>query len=73
LETIKHKTINEKPKEQEHRQPLQYFYRKLQSVAKGISLSVTLPKQYVVDLNLRPEDFVRMSVENGKIVMEKAM
>ena len=48
-----------------------FFYRKLQSVGKGVSLSVTLPKRYALELNLDRLSFVRMSRENGKIVLEK--
>jgi hypothetical protein len=43
-----------------------------QSVAKCISLSVTLPKQYVVYLGLRKDGFVKMSKQNGKIIVEIA-
>jgi hypothetical protein len=38
--------------EKQEKGKTQYFCRKLQSADKGISLSVTLPKQYVIDLNL---------------------
>jgi hypothetical protein len=47
-----------------------YYY--IVWVAKGISLSVMLPKQYVVDLGLRKDGFVKMSKQNGKIIVEIA-
>jgi hypothetical protein len=36
--------------EAEEKEENRYFYRRLQSVAKGVSLSVTLPKTYATDL-----------------------
>lgn len=48
-----------------------FFYRKIQEVGSGLSLCVTLPKQYATELNLDKLSFVRMSRENGRIVVEK--
>lgn len=50
----------------------EYFYRRLQTVAKGVSLSVTLPKAYATDLDLKRNSSVKISKDNNRIIIEKA-
>jgi hypothetical protein len=56
----------------EEKEENQYFYRRLQTVAKGVSLSVTLPKAYATDLDLKRNSFVKISKDDTRIIIEKA-
>jgi hypothetical protein len=48
-------------------------YRKVQGLIGETSFSIILPKQYAVSLGIGKGDFVKVSQDNGKIILEKAM
>jgi formylmethanofuran dehydrogenase subunit D len=54
---------------QKTKNPAQAEYR---SIIGALSFSVCLPKQYAIDLGLKKGDYVRITQEAGKIIMEKA-
>jgi antitoxin component of MazEF toxin-antitoxin module len=47
-------------------------YRKIQGIVGELSLSVVLPKYYAIRLGIGKGDFVKVSQEQNKIVIEKA-
>jgi AbrB family looped-hinge helix DNA binding protein len=47
-------------------------YRKVQGIVGEQSFSVVLPKKYAIDLGIGKGDFVKVSQEDGKIILEKA-
>jgi hypothetical protein len=50
----------------------EYEYRKIQPIVGGVSFSVILPKSYAINLGLGKGDFVKVSQDGQKIVIEKA-
>jgi bifunctional DNA-binding transcriptional regulator/antitoxin component of YhaV-PrlF toxin-antitoxin module len=47
-------------------------FRKVQGLVGEQSFSVVLPKSYAIHLGIGKGDFVRVSQEENKIVIEKA-
>ena len=47
-------------------------YRKIQGIVGKLSLSVVLPKSYAIHLGIGKGDFVKVSQEENKIIVEKA-
>lgn len=47
-------------------------YRKVQGLVGEHSFSVVLPKSYALDLGIGKGDFVKVSQEDNKIIVEKA-
>jgi hypothetical protein len=47
-------------------------YRKVQGIVGEQSFSVVLPKSYAIHLGIGKGDFVRVSQEENKILIEKA-
>jgi bifunctional DNA-binding transcriptional regulator/antitoxin component of YhaV-PrlF toxin-antitoxin module len=47
-------------------------YRKVQGVVGEQSFSVVLPKSYAIHLGIGKGDFVKVSQEENRIVIEKA-
>jgi antitoxin component of MazEF toxin-antitoxin module len=50
----------------------QLEYRKLNGLADDVSLSVVLPKTYTKALGLNKGDYVKISKQASKIMIEKA-
>jgi len=46
-------------------------YRKVQGIVGEQSFSVVLPKKYAIDIGIGKGDFVKVSQEDGKIVIER--
>lgn len=46
-------------------------YRKVQGLIGETSFGVILPKNYATSLGIRKGDFVKMCLENGKIIIKK--
>ena len=51
---------------------LQLEYRKVYEMAQGLSTGVCLPKNYTKDLDIKSGDFVKISQEGRRIIIEKA-
>jgi bifunctional DNA-binding transcriptional regulator/antitoxin component of YhaV-PrlF toxin-antitoxin module len=49
-----------------------YEYRKIQGLVGETSFSIILPKQFAINLGIAKGDFVKVSQDNGKIILEKA-
>lgn len=49
----------------------EYEIRTIQALTGERSLTLVLPKQYAIDLGLRKGEFVRVSQDDGKIIVEK--
>jgi formylmethanofuran dehydrogenase subunit D len=49
-----------------------FEYRKVQGLIGETSFSIILPKHYAVNLGIGKGDFVKVSQEDGKIILEKA-
>jgi hypothetical protein len=49
-----------------------FEYRKIQTILGDVSFSLVLPKQYAMDLGLRKGEFVKVSQQKDKIIVEKA-
>jgi bifunctional DNA-binding transcriptional regulator/antitoxin component of YhaV-PrlF toxin-antitoxin module len=47
-------------------------YRKVQGLVGETSFSIILPKQYAINLGIAKGNFVKVSQDNGKIILEKA-
>jgi hypothetical protein len=47
-------------------------YRRIQGLVGEKSFSIVLPKSYAVNLKIGKGDFVRVSQEGSKIIIEKA-
>jgi bifunctional DNA-binding transcriptional regulator/antitoxin component of YhaV-PrlF toxin-antitoxin module len=47
-------------------------YRKVQGLVGETSFSIILPKQYAINLGIGKGDFVKVSQDNGKIILEKS-
>ncbi len=48
-----------------------YTYRRVQGILGDQSFSVILPKQYAVNLGIGKGDFVKVSQEANKIIIQK--
>jgi AbrB family looped-hinge helix DNA binding protein len=48
-----------------------YAFRKVQGIVGEYSFSIVLPKSFAHDLGISKGDYVKVSQENGKIVIEK--
>jgi hypothetical protein len=49
-----------------------YAYRKVQGLVGESSFSIVLPKVYAVNLGISKGDFVKVYLDDRKIVLEKA-
>jgi AbrB family looped-hinge helix DNA binding protein len=49
-----------------------FEYRKVQGLIGETSFSIILPKQYAINLGIGKGDFVKVSQNDGKIILEKA-
>jgi bifunctional DNA-binding transcriptional regulator/antitoxin component of YhaV-PrlF toxin-antitoxin module len=49
----------------------EYEIRTIQALTGERSLTLVLPKQYAIDLGLRKGEFVKVSQDDGKIIVEK--
>jgi bifunctional DNA-binding transcriptional regulator/antitoxin component of YhaV-PrlF toxin-antitoxin module len=47
-------------------------YRKVQGIVGDQSFSIVLPKQYAINLGIGKGNFVKVYLEEKKIVIEKA-
>jgi hypothetical protein len=47
-------------------------YRKVQGLVGETSFSIILPKQYAINLGIGKGDFMKVSQNEGKIILEKA-
>lgn len=47
-------------------------YRKIQGLVGEHSFSIVLPKSFAIDLGIGKGDFVKVSQEQNKIIIEKA-
>jgi len=47
-------------------------YRRIQGLVGEQSFSLILPKQYAINLGIRKGDFVKVWLEENKIIIEKA-
>jgi bifunctional DNA-binding transcriptional regulator/antitoxin component of YhaV-PrlF toxin-antitoxin module len=47
-------------------------YRKIQGLVGETSFSVVLPKQYAIALGIEKGDFVKVSQDGHRIIVEKA-
>jgi antitoxin component of MazEF toxin-antitoxin module len=47
-------------------------YRKVLKMANGDSAGVCFPKQYLLNLSIMAGDFVRVRLEQERIIIEKA-
>lgn len=50
---------------------LHYAFRKVQGIVGEYSFSIVLPKSFAHDLGIGKGDYVKVSQEDGKIVVEK--
>jgi hypothetical protein len=51
---------------------LELEYRKVYDMAHGLSTGLCLPKHYTKNLGIKGGDFVKISQEGRRIVIEKA-
>ena len=49
-----------------------YEYRKVQGLVGEMSFSIILPKTYAVELGVNKGDFMKVKLENNRIILEKA-
>lgn len=49
-----------------------FEYRKVQAILGDISFNVVLPKKYSLALGLKKGDFVRVSQEGERLIIQKA-
>jgi hypothetical protein len=47
-------------------------YRKVQGLVGETSFSIVLPKAYAINLGIERGDFVRVSLNGNKMIVEKA-
>jgi antitoxin component of MazEF toxin-antitoxin module len=47
-------------------------YRKVYEMAQGLSTGLCLPKHYAQNLGIKSGDFVKVSQEGQRIIIEKA-
>lgn len=47
-------------------------YRKVQGIVGDQSFSIVLPKQYAINLGIGKGNFVKVHLEENKIIIEKA-
>jgi AbrB family looped-hinge helix DNA binding protein len=50
---------------------LHYAFRKVQGIVGEYSFSIVLPKSFANDLGIGKGDYVKVSQEDGKIIVEK--
>ena len=48
------------------------YYRKIQGLVGEKSFSIVLPKSYAINLGISKGDFVKVTLESNKIIIEKA-
>jgi AbrB family looped-hinge helix DNA binding protein len=48
-----------------------YTFRKVQGIVGEYSFSVVLPKSFAQDLGIGKGDYVKVSQDDGKIIIEK--
>ena len=51
--------------------PQDMEYRKVQGIVGQQSFSIVLPKTYAINLGIGKGDYVKVSQDNGKIIIEK--
>lgn len=56
----------------EERNHSQYEYRKVQGLVGDQSFSIVLPKSYAIELGIGKGDFVKVSQEHDRIIIQKA-
>ena len=49
-----------------------YEYRKVQGLVGEMSFSIILPKNYAIELGVNKGDFMKVKLENNRIILEKA-
>ena len=49
-----------------------YEYRKVQGLVGETSFSIILPKTYAIELGVNKGDFMKVKLENNRIILEKA-
>jgi antitoxin component of MazEF toxin-antitoxin module len=48
-----------------------YEFRKVQGIVGEYSFSIVLPKVYAHDLGIEKGDYVKVSRDNGRLIIEK--
>jgi AbrB family looped-hinge helix DNA binding protein len=48
-----------------------YVFRKVQGIVGEYSFSIVLPKSFAIDLGIGKGDYVKVSQDDGKIIVEK--
>ena len=48
-----------------------YVFRKVQGIVGEYSFSIVLPKSFANDLGISKGDYVKVSQDDGKIIVEK--
>ncbi|MBA3283653.1 MAG: AbrB/MazE/SpoVT family DNA-binding domain-containing protein [Nitrosopumilus sp.] len=56
----------------EEKPSTEYEYRKVQGIMGEHSFSIVLPKSYALNIGIGKGDFVKVTPESNKIVVEKA-
>jgi AbrB family looped-hinge helix DNA binding protein len=51
---------------------LHYAFRKVQGIVGEYSFSIVLPKSFANDLGISKGNYVKVSQDDGKIIIEKA-
>ena len=49
-----------------------FEYRKVQGLVGETSFSIILPKTYAIELGVNKGDFMKVKLENNKLILEKA-
>ena len=49
-----------------------FEYRKVQGLVGETSFSIILPKTYALELGVNKGDFMKVRLENNRIILEKA-
>jgi antitoxin component of MazEF toxin-antitoxin module len=49
-----------------------FEYRKVQGLIGETSFSIILPKTYAIELGVNKGDFMKVKLENNRIILEKA-
>jgi AbrB family looped-hinge helix DNA binding protein len=48
-----------------------YVFRKVQGIVGEYSFSIVLPKSFAIELGIGKGDYVKVSQDDGKIIVEK--
>ena len=49
-----------------------FEYRKVQGLVGETSFSIILPKTYAIHLGINKGDFMKVKIDNNRIILEKA-